>query len=158
MARRLRRCVFPVVALVLLSSAGVVSPPRPAGAVADSTGVTSRVSVRSGGAQADAEAPADNLVPGDTNDTLDVFVYDRQQSTVTRVSVAGDGSQADGDSRSPSIDDTGTVVAFTSSATNLVPGDTNGKTDVFVRTLGSSPSSRLVSAAAGGSTPGNGAS
>src|SRR5437773_554564 len=120
MARRLRRCVFPVVALVLLSSAGVVSPPRPAGAVADST--------------------------GDTNDTLDVFVYDRQQSTVTRVSVAGDGSQADGDSRSPSIDDTGTVVAFTSSATNLVPGDTNGKTDVFVRTLGSSPSTRLVSA------------
>src|SRR5206468_2960878 len=101
---------------------------------------------------------ADNLVPGDTNDALDVFVYDRQQSTVTRVSVAGDGTQADGDSRSPSIGDTGTVIAFTSSATDLVAGDTNGKTDVFVRTLGSSPSTRLVSAAAGGSGAGNGAS
>ncbi|HKN39146.1 MAG TPA: hypothetical protein VJ456_08570, partial [Acidimicrobiia bacterium] len=96
-------------------------------------------------------------VPGDTNGALDVFVYDRQQSTITRVSVADDGSQANGDSRSPSIDDTGTVIAFTSSATNLVPGDTNGKPDVFVRTIGTNPSTQLVSVATGGS-PGNDAS
>jgi len=55
------------------------------------------------------------------------------------------GTQANGDSRSPSMERDGTVVAFTSSATNLVAGDGNGKTDVFVRTLGSSPSTTLVS-------------
>ncbi|HEV7536892.1 MAG TPA: hypothetical protein VGP90_14725, partial [Acidimicrobiia bacterium] len=101
---------------------------------------------------------ADNLVPGDTNDAPDVFVYDRQLSTVSRVSVAADGTQADGDSRSPSINDTGAVVAFTSAATNLVVGDGNGKTDVFVRTLGSSPATTLVSVATGGSAPGDDAS
>ena len=56
------------------------------------------------------------------------------------------------------MDRNGTVVAFTSSATNLVAGDGNGKTDVFVRTLGSSPSTSLVSVATGGSAPGNDAS
>ncbi|MDQ1502031.1 MAG: hypothetical protein QOI86_5371 [Actinomycetota bacterium] len=236
MARPLRRCVFPALVLVLLPALGFVAPER-AGAVPDSTGVTTRVSVKSGGAQAAALGPAaagqpavsdngavvafvsdatnlvpddhngvsdvfvtqggtikrvsvtslgpnfaeadgpssapalstdgrfvafvsaaDNLVPGDTNDALDVFVYDRQQSTVTRASVAGDGTQADGDSRSPSIDDTGAVVAFTSSATNLVPGDGNGKSDVYVRTLGSNPSTRLVSVATGGTAPGGDAS
>src|SRR5581483_8950429 len=100
---------------------------------------------------------ADNLVLGDTNGALDVFVYDRSASTATRVSVASDGTQADGDSRSPSISIGGTAVAFTSSADNLVSGDANGANDVFVRTLGQTPSTLLVSVATGGST-GNGAS
>ena len=224
MVRRLRRCVFPALGLLLGSAIGVVDP-GPAGALPDSTGITSRVSVKTGGAQADAQGPAgagqpavsdtlsvvafvsdatnlvpddrngvsdvfvtqngtikrvslgadteangpsftpalssdgrfvaftsaaDNLVPGDTNDALDVFLYDRQQSTVTRVSVAGDGTQADGDSRSPSINDDGRIVAFTSAATNLAAGDTNGRTDVFVRTLGSTPSTELASVARAG--------
>jgi Tol biopolymer transport system component len=101
---------------------------------------------------------ADNLVPGDDNDALDVFVYNRQLSTITRVSVASDGTQGNGDSRSPSIDRTGTVVAFTSAAGNLVAGDGNGHTDVFVRRLGPDPATLLVSGAADGSGPGDGAS
>jgi Tol biopolymer transport system component len=103
---------------------------------------------------------ADNLVPGDTNDALDVFVYDRAQSTVTRVSVAGDGTEADGDSRSPSISDTAAplVVAFTSSATNLVAGDGNGHSDVFVRTVGPSASTTLISVAGSGAGAANDAS
>jgi Tol biopolymer transport system component len=101
---------------------------------------------------------ADNLVPGDANDALDVFVYDRQQSTVGRVSVAADGTEADGDSRSPQINDAGTVVAFVSAATNLVADDTNQALDVFVRTLGSNPTTALVSVSAGGSAPGDDAS
>jgi Tol biopolymer transport system component len=101
---------------------------------------------------------ADNLVPGDDNDALDVFVYNRQQSTITRVSVASDGTQGNGDSRSPSIDRTGTVIAFTSAASNLVAGDSNGHTDVFVRRLGPDTGTLLVSAAADGSGPGDGAS
>jgi hypothetical protein len=55
----------------------------------------------------------------------------RAQST-TRVSVDSAGIQANGDSDQPSISTDGRYVAFVSYATNLVPGDTNGSTDVFV--------------------------
>ncbi len=75
---------------------------------------------------------ASNLVPGDTNNAADIFVYDRQTHTTERVSVASDGSQANGHSSSPAISADGRYVAFTSQASNLVPGDTNDKYDVFV--------------------------
>ena len=51
----------------------------------------------------------------------------------TRVSVADDGAQANGKSSLPAISANGRYVAFTSGATNLVPDDTNGDFDVFVR-------------------------
>jgi Tol biopolymer transport system component len=65
----------------------------------------------------------------------DVFVRDRQLGTTERVSVGPDGAQAEGGfgSFSPSISAGGRFVAFESSATNLVPGDTNYASDVFVR-------------------------
>lgn len=50
-----------------------------------------------------------------------------------RVSVSTTGEQADGDSYSPSVSADGRFVAFESLATNLVPSDTNGVFDVFVR-------------------------
>ena len=50
-----------------------------------------------------------------------------------RVSVAGNGAQADSHSLLPAIDGAGRIVAFYSDATNLVPGDTNNARDVFVR-------------------------
>ena len=75
---------------------------------------------------------ASNLVPGDTNGAWDVFVYDRQTGEITRVSVASDGAQGNGDSGGPAISADGRFVAFYSSASNLVPGDTNGVEDVFV--------------------------
>jgi Tol biopolymer transport system component len=231
MAVGLRRRLFAALGLLALPAVGPGSPAPAAGVVPDSTGLTTRVSVRTGGGEAEARGPAaagqpavsdngavafvsdatnlvpddrngvsdifvaqnnvitrvslgaafaegngpssdpvlsstgqfvaftsaaDNLVPGDTNDALDVFVYDRQQSTVTRVSVGVDGAQADGDSRSPSINDAGSVVAFASSATNLVTADSNGAVDVFVRTLGSSPATELASVSEGGSGPGDG--
>src|SRR5262249_22987265 len=61
------------------------------------------------------------------------FVRDRLASRTTRISVASDGTQADGDSFLPTISGDGRYVAFGSFASNLVPGDTNGETDVFVR-------------------------
>jgi Tol biopolymer transport system component len=76
---------------------------------------------------------ATNLVPGDNNGVTDVFVHDTVQNTTERVSVATDGSQADGASRNPSISDDGRFVAFESDATNLFVNDTDGKTDVVVR-------------------------
>jgi Tol biopolymer transport system component len=111
---------------------------------------TERVSVGAGGVQADGESfgfvsiSADgrlvafrsfaaNLVPGDTNAVLDVFVRDRQAGTTERVSVAGDGAQGDGMSFWPAISADGRFVAFSSAAGNLVAGDTNREIDVFVR-------------------------
>ena len=75
---------------------------------------------------------ADNLVPGDTNGIFDAFVYDRLTGTTTRVSVASDGRQGNGDSASPSISANGRYVTFASGANNLVPGDTNDRRDIFI--------------------------
>src|SRR5262249_50436746 len=50
-----------------------------------------------------------------------------------RVSVDSGGAQANSDSYGPSISADGRFVAFSSYATNLIPGDTNGVVDVFVR-------------------------
>ncbi len=67
-----------------------------------------------------------NLVPGDTNNVFDVFVRDRLAGTTTRVSVSSTGAQTNGVSEfSPFISGDGRYVAFSSTATNLVPGDTN---------------------------------
>jgi Tol biopolymer transport system component len=81
---------------------------------------------------------ANTLVPDDTNGVTDIFVHDRMLTTTTRVSVTMTGAQADGGSSNPRISGDGRYVAFVSSATNLVPGDTNGVDDVFLhdRVLG----------------------
>jgi Tol biopolymer transport system component len=76
---------------------------------------------------------ATNLVPGDTNWVTDIFVRDLLYETTERVSVSSTGAQANGASNDPSISGDGQCVAFTSAATNLVPGDTNLVTDIFVR-------------------------
>jgi Ca2+-binding RTX toxin-like protein len=75
---------------------------------------------------------ASNLVEGDTNNTNNIFVYDRQTNTTQRVSVGAGGIQANGDSYSPSISADGRYVAFKSYASNLVVGDTNNTDDIFV--------------------------
>jgi Tol biopolymer transport system component len=53
-------------------------------------------------------------------------------STTERVSVAADGTEANGTSYSPAISSDGRFVAFVSRATNLVPGDTNAEEDIFL--------------------------
>ena len=76
---------------------------------------------------------ATNLVPGDTNGHIDVFVCDRRTGSIERVSVSTAGMEGNGDSIAPAIDGPGCVVAFKSYANNLVPNDNNGVVDVFVR-------------------------
>ncbi len=75
---------------------------------------------------------ASNLVEGDTNQARDIFVRDRINNTTTRVSVAATGAQANGSSSGASISSDGRFVAFRSDASNLVTGDTNGVSDIFV--------------------------
>ncbi|GIJ48354.1 hypothetical protein Val02_52400 [Virgisporangium aliadipatigenens] len=82
---------------------------------------------------------AADLVAGDTNGTADVFVHDRVAETFARVSVAtGGGQAAEGGMHRPGISTDGRYVSFSSTSSDLVPGDTNGRADVFVhdRTLG----------------------
>jgi dipeptidyl aminopeptidase/acylaminoacyl peptidase len=78
---------------------------------------------------------ASNLVPGDTNNATDIFVRDTVAKTTTRVSVASDGTQANGSSSAPSMSSCDDVV-YQSLASDLVSGDTNGESDVFERTPG----------------------
>ncbi len=73
-----------------------------------------------------------NIVAGDTNGFNDVFVRDRQTGVVERVSVDNGGGEANGASGGADISGNGRYVAYVSGATNLVAGDTNAKTDVFV--------------------------
>jgi MYXO-CTERM domain-containing protein len=114
-------------------------------------GVTERVSVSSSGEQANGPSQAtgflpavssdgryvafgsdaSNLDPGDDNGVTDVFVRDRLAGTTTRVSKNASGESANGPSQYPSLGDVGRFVAFQSAASNLVDGDTNGKTDIF---------------------------
>ena len=111
--------------------------------------VTRRVSVGPGGAQANIRSfwpaisahgryvafvsYASNLVAGDTNDTTDVFVRDRKRHVTRRVSVGPGGAQGNNKSFDPAVTAHGRYVAFSSYASNLVAGDTNDTTDVFVR-------------------------
>ncbi|MGH9247123.1 MAG: TolB family protein [Acidimicrobiales bacterium] len=73
---------------------------------------------------------AGNLVPGDTNGKLDVFVRDMVAGVTTRLSES-DGQESDGESTRPILSGDGRYVVFQSDASNLVPGDTNGKSDIF---------------------------
>ncbi|CAM5677586.1 putative protein OS=Kitasatospora aureofaciens OX=1894 GN=GCM10010502_46950 PE=3 SV=1 [Kitasatospora aureofaciens] len=75
---------------------------------------------------------AANLVPGDTNGKSDVFVRDLRTGRTERVDTGPDGVQADGASFEAAISADGRYVAFSSSATNLVPGANLGSDDVYV--------------------------
>ncbi len=115
--------------------------------------VTTRVNVATNGTQANAavdtegyaisangkiavfSSDASNLVSGDTNAVGDVFKRDLSTSTTTRISVDVAGAQANGRSWRTLMSPDGLRVVFESAATNLVPNDTNGRSDVFVRRL-----------------------
>ncbi len=75
---------------------------------------------------------ADTLTGGDVNGVRDVFLHDTLTGETTLVSVDTGGTQGDGDSDYPAISDDGGYVMFQSAATNLVTGDTNGFSDIFL--------------------------
>jgi Tol biopolymer transport system component len=112
------------------------------------SGTTERVSLATGGAQANDsssggslspdgryvsfESYASNLVSADTNATRDVFVHDRSNGTTERVSLGAGAAQGNDASMRATISADGRYVAFVSAATNLVSGDTNAAWDIFV--------------------------
>jgi hypothetical protein len=131
-------------------------------------GTTERVSVATGGAQANGgsssylaaisadgrcvafHATANDLVPGDSNGFWDVFLRDRLAGTPERVSVSTAGGQGNGDSDVCSVSTDGRFVAFKSGASNLVSGDTNGLQDVFVRDRNAAGFTSLCDPGSGG--------
>ena len=129
------------------------------------SGTTRRVNLTSAGRQANGRSfgsaisangryvafasVATNLVPGDTNGSQDIFVRDLEALTTRRVSIRTGGGQANTDSFGPAISANGRFVTFSSEATNLVPGDGNATSDVFVHDLVTSVTER-VSVGAGG--------
>ncbi len=134
------------------------------------TGVTTRISVASDGTEgnnsssnpavsADSrfivfDSMATNLVPNDTNNLEDIFLYDLQMSTIIRVSVGAGGTEANGFSMEPTISADGRYIGYSSDASNLVPGDTNGVWDSFVFDQQTGVTMR-VSVASDGSTEGD---
>ena len=144
-----------------------------------SSGAIERVSVATSGAQADAdcehasisgdgrfvcfESEATNLLDGapDTNGVRDVFVRDRLLGSTLRVSVPNSGALANGPSgtsglwRGSDISGDGQRVVFQSFASNLVSGDTNQVTDIFLHDLGTQATTLVSRAGAG---PANGSS
>ena len=96
---------------------------------------------------------ASNLVEGDTNSDIDVFVRDRHLTTTQRVSIAWNGEEADSDSSAPFISPDGDDVIFASYASNLVSNDTNGVADIFVQNRFGRPTIQRVSVSAYGTQP-----
>lgn len=135
-------------------------------------GTTERVNLSSGGAQANGgsassrprlspdgryvvfESPATNLVPEDSNSAVDVFLRDRTEGTTTRISIADDGGQATGKSYDADVSSDGRYVVFVSEADDLVPGDTNGVADIFLRDRQAGTTRRLSVAADGAQADG----
>ncbi len=93
---------------------------------------------------------ASNLVAGDVNGIGDIFAKDLQTGAIVRASTAADGTEANGySSGSSSISADGRYVVFTSYASNLVTGDTNDSTDIFVKDLQTGVIVRVNTAADG---------
>lgn len=114
-----------------------------------------RPSISANGRQVAFQSRASNLVEGDTNGASDVFVYDRDTHTITRVSVASNGAQGNGASGEPGLSADGRYVAFESSASNLVAGDTNGAADIFVHDRESGATVRVNLASDGAQADGD---
>jgi len=140
-----------------------------------STGATSRVSVSTSGTQGNATSivsshtaissdgryvafasDASNLVTGDTNATRDAFVHDRSNGVTTRVSVSTAGVQGNGPTGTVGISSDGRYVVFSSEASTLVSGDTNGAVDVFLRDLQAGTTTRVSVSANGSQASGGG--
>lgn len=81
------------------------------------------------------ESDATNLIENDTNNARDIFLFDQETGFTIRVSVASDGSEANGDSTNATISANGRYVAFFSSASNLVSNDDNESGDIYIRDL-----------------------
>jgi hypothetical protein len=127
--------------------------------------ITSRVSVDSTGSQANGlsdfpvvsangryvvySSLASNLITADLGGFQDIFRHDRQTGQTVLVSQSTTGIQGNNNSFVSAISADGNVIAFSSSATNLISGDGNARTDVFVRDVSAGTTTRVSVSSAG---------
>ncbi len=78
---------------------------------------------------------ASDIVANDTNNNPDMFVWDKTTQENIRVSVAWDGGEGNGSADGGDLSGDGVWVVFTSDSENLIPGDSNGKIDIYLRDL-----------------------
>jgi Tol biopolymer transport system component len=111
---------------------------------AEAHGISNKPSISADGRFVAFSSAAPDLVAGDTNNLIDIFVHDRMTGQTTRVSVDSTGAQAmGGNSSAPAISADGRFVVFGSLATNLVAADGNGVQDVFVHDLTTHATTRV---------------
>ncbi|MEQ1546885.1 hypothetical protein [Methyloglobulus sp.] len=96
------------------------------------------------------ESWVDSLAKGDTNNQNDVLIHDNAMHTTSLVSVSSKEIQGNAGSNKASISANGRFVVFESFADNLVPGDTNGVSDIFVRDLTAGTTKRVSVSSKGG--------
>ena len=141
---RARMAVLLAVALLVAAAFGEAAPASAARAIVE------RLSISSGGGQANAggdrpdmsadgrfvafQSRASNLIVGDTNNSLDIYLRDRITGTTTRVSLANGGAQIIGASSGPAVSGDGRYVAFTSRGPELTT-PLSPFNDVFVRDI-----------------------
>jgi Tol biopolymer transport system component len=135
-------------ALCVAAPVGAANGQTTARISVDSTGVQGNsfslhVATSSDGQFVVFESLATNLVPYDTNGSLDVFVHDVVSGTTERVSVDSYGNEADDESRGASISADGRYVVFASDSNVLVAGDTNARWDIFVHDRASGLTKRV---------------
>jgi Tol biopolymer transport system component len=147
---RVRPAIAGLAGLVVLAGAApaTAAPAPVTPSVTDHVGATQILSVRAGGEQATLKSTLPSisangdyvafvsaarfLVPHRRITGHQIYLHDRRAGTTTLVSRTPDGDGGNGPSSFPSISADGTRVAFASAASDLVPGDDNGASDVFV--------------------------
>ncbi len=102
------------------------------GVTTTATGYSDNPSVTADGRYVAFASDATDLVTGDTNAARDIFIFDYQTTLVRRLSLSQQGTASNGASNSPAISGNGRYVAFSSDANNLIIGDTNGFSDIYV--------------------------
>jgi hypothetical protein len=130
---------------MLTGSVRRVSQPRGGG---DGDGRSRAPAISPDGGWVSFHSTAGNLIRRDTNDVADVFLANLRTGGIRRVSVSSDGRQQNAAVQPPffivsDVSREGRFVAFDSDATNLVRGDTNRDTDVFVRDVPNQTTERV---------------
>jgi len=153
--RGINRVFGPAVALIIFSFTAAVSianafPGQTVRVSVDSAGVPANAGATNGVLSADGryvvfQSSATNLVSGASG--TQVYRHDRVGGATLLVSVASNGNPGNSVSRDPSVSANGRYVVFASFATDLVAGDTNGMSDVFVRDMQPGGTTALVSSA-----------
>ena len=148
-------CLVPLFGLALPSGAQSTTRLSPGLSGVGGDGDSRTVSISADGRYVAFGSNATNLVNGDGNGVDDIFVADRATGTLVRASLDSAGLEADKGSFNPAISANGRFVAFHSLATNLVPNDTNGTIDVFVRDLVDGTTERVSVDSAGNEVHGD---